>query len=490
MTQQGDLQASIRGLTGTAWAYEGDFEAMFDGASIAAGDFNGRLLAWINKAMGSSYSEINGAKQAYAAALGFSNWNGLNLVNPYPGATVALDFAGPITPGLTFYAEGGSIYTSLAAVPGWSFTRASSKTALMANGSVVSFASGVPAITDQGILIEQASTNLVLWSGTFTNAAWTLGNSAGIAAVSILGPDGNLGAYSLTRNTSATTYFTQASLTTTASSTYTQFFIAKAGALNWIAISAQSTPNAFAYFNLSTGTVGTVGAGATAFTPVKLANGFWLCAIKWTAATTSDTARVFLAPADNTTTFTAGNNTDNVYLWGSQAENLAFPTSYIPTTSSAVTRAADVASVGGLSLSSAYTLFADGVPTFVSTGADATLVELDDGTTNNIAQLLARHSDGLLMLQVNTGGPNVYYFGAGTIASGARAKIAARLQASSTDVFGNGSGPGTPTAITLPTVTRLDIGQNPGGQPANGYVRRAVLWPSAFSDAQLQALTQ
>ncbi|MBB4250841.1 hypothetical protein FHT69_001653 [Rhizobium sp. BK008] len=89
---QGDRQAAVRGYTGTALNYEGDWSALFDQVGIPAdGGFNGRLLAWINAALGTSYTEINGAMAAYAASAGATNWSSMNTVPSGGGGPVDPD---------------------------------------------------------------------------------------------------------------------------------------------------------------------------------------------------------------------------------------------------------------------------------------------------------------------------------------------------------------------------------------------------------------
>lgn len=76
-TNDGLRQASVRAATGTARDYNGDWSALFDQAAIPAGPWNGRLLAWINAQLGTSYAEINGAMNAFAVSQGAPSWSAL-----------------------------------------------------------------------------------------------------------------------------------------------------------------------------------------------------------------------------------------------------------------------------------------------------------------------------------------------------------------------------------------------------------------------------
>jgi hypothetical protein len=76
-SNQGDRQASVRAASGTALTYEGDWHALFSLRSIPAGDFDGRLLQYINQKLTSSYTELNGAMAAFALANGAKSWNEL-----------------------------------------------------------------------------------------------------------------------------------------------------------------------------------------------------------------------------------------------------------------------------------------------------------------------------------------------------------------------------------------------------------------------------
>jgi len=105
MTNQSDKQQSVRDVTGTALNYEGDWHALFDADGIAAGSFNGRLLAWINQTLGASYTEINGAKNAFAVDQGFSSWDSMGTFSASSVMTRPAD--------LRIVAKGGATATNL-----------------------------------------------------------------------------------------------------------------------------------------------------------------------------------------------------------------------------------------------------------------------------------------------------------------------------------------------------------------------------------------
>lgn len=88
----GDAQAAVRGVTGTAYDFNGDWHALFDSASIADGEFNGRFLAWTNQRFTLSldnfseawnytvdYAETNGWPATVSSEASLVSWN------PYTG---------------------------------------------------------------------------------------------------------------------------------------------------------------------------------------------------------------------------------------------------------------------------------------------------------------------------------------------------------------------------------------------------------------------
>lgn len=96
MSQQSLRQASIRAVTSTTYTYEGDWHALWDILGIAAGQFNERMLAYINGQLSTSYTEVNGAMAAFAAANGSTTFQAIGTFTPgFLAAPIAAWFSGP-----------------------------------------------------------------------------------------------------------------------------------------------------------------------------------------------------------------------------------------------------------------------------------------------------------------------------------------------------------------------------------------------------------
>jgi len=200
----------------------------------------------------------------------------------------------------------------------------------------------------QGYLAEGQRQNLCKWSEVFDNASWTKTDTTPTAN-NIASPDGRTTAELMTEGVAGTALASQGiTITSNASIAWSVFL--KKGNNNIHRITAYETATAAnaitGWFNLNTGVVGSVANGGTgtlaAVSIEAFANGWYRCTLtgKVNNAATAITIAMSSASADASTTRV---NNATYYAWGAQVEdNVALPSSYIPTTTAAVTRNADV----------------------------------------------------------------------------------------------------------------------------------------------------
>ena len=223
----------------------------------------------------------------------------------------------------------------------------------------------------------------------------------------------------------------------------------------------------------------------------KFPNGWYR--LHWGRRFIANTNPGFLFAAQNSAgTYVNG----GVYLDGGQVEYNAFPTSYIPTTGSTVTRAADVASITGANFSSWYN---PTVGTFhasvVTQGTDANYGIIGIGGTG---------SDRRTQFGVNIGsyaGANLTTMIAGTFYSSTTGSVARNTRINTTgfvsaSAIGSSTNGSAVTTVATPglsadSVTALDIGRflNDSQYSLNGTIARLAYYPVRLPDAQLQALT-
>jgi hypothetical protein len=178
-----------------------------------------------------------------------------------------------------------------------------------------------------------------------------------------------------------------------------------------------------------------------------------------------------------------------VYLWGAQFEAGAFATSYIPTVASTVSRSADVATMTGTNFSSWYN---QSEGTFVVASApysagNFTSASATDGSTNNRVQVT---SSNTIQFLVGTGGVVQAILDAGTVNGGATNLTAGAYRVNDFAASINGSAVATDTSGTIPTVTRLDVGNLSGfAEFLNGHLRAIAYYNTRLPNTQLQTLT-
>lgn len=165
---------------------------------------------------------------------------------------------------------------------------------------------------------------------------------------------------------------------------------AKAGNKDWLYISDDTVANATCYFDLATPAVGTEGAGVVESYIEDWGNGWVRCGVCFAGTAAAHTIKIQTADADGDKSIQGNGSTVNTYLWGMQAEITGFIrnfSSYIPTTTAAITRSADVliykGDDGNIVNNQAGTIVCDILmPTF-NTAAFSAMVNLNDGGSSN-----------------------------------------------------------------------------------------------------------
>ena len=392
------------------------------------------------------------------------------------------------------------------------FSRASTGTFVGSNGLIQTAASGVPRFDHNpttgeslGLLVEEARTNFALYSQQVGN--WNL---AGVTATgnSIVAPDGTITATLLTDNSSTTTHGINRTFSNNQSTTTFSVYV-KRGTARHFAIGGQSTtPEASACFDFDNPTTITYQAGSisnfSSASLIAVGNGWYRVVVTHSGFGGSSSGSVFLfilnsQPANSSgmSGFSplsyAGSSSLSIYWWGFQIEQAAFPTSYIPTVASAVTRAADVASITGANFSSWFnatqgSFVSNSIWNGTSLYGNPFIWSIDNGTYDQKYAFYAP-SNATRTLYISSP--------AGTATASAPSnssnKVAFNYSANQQTAFRGGFVGGS-TANTYPTgLNRFTFSPNQfasSASPGSIHHARLTYWPSRLNSNALQYITQ
>lgn len=364
------------------------------------------------------------------------------------------------------------------------FTRAgNTATVINSSGQIVAINADLPRFdytvitggTCKGLLIEQQTTNLALnsvlnytagaapdlWSPGFTNGART-------SQASTITNTGN----SFTQTLSAAgREWIQFTFAAAANTTYT--FSVYVEAINPGASNAPS----FVYF-------ASVPGGSSGLTEISNPSvGRASCSVTIGATAGNVTLRLGLGTKANI-------NPASVTWSCPQIEASAFPTSYIPTTTTTVTRNADVATMTGTNFSDWYSAGAGGVvarvlPSTVSGTRPA--LQFDDATADEVITLRGNTTNPELVI-VDGGSPQAQ-IDAGTIAANTAYNLGAAWNTNNCAAAVNGGAAVTDTTATIPTVTQARLGSD-GTNYLNGHLQTLRYWPQRIINAEVQAFSK
>lgn len=202
-----------------------------------------------------------------------------------------------------------------------------------------------------GIIIEDSSTNLLLNSSELASASWTATNITRTANA-LVSPTGATNAEKFLASTTLGQHsFTQQfTASATIGQIYTISLFVKQYGQEWIRLAFGGTAGGgYAFFNLLTGSVG-VYSGLTEPPVVeKLASSYFRISITKTVTTNGAlNFDAYLVPANDNYSNWSGDGVKYLAVYGAQAEMKSKMTSYIDTTTVAVTRAAEVINGTGL----------------------------------------------------------------------------------------------------------------------------------------------
>lgn len=338
-----------------------------------------------------------------------------------------------------------------------------------------------------GLLVEEQRTNLFVRSEEANSTSWTK-TAASVSADVAVSPSGTNTMDKIVEDTTTGGHGIRQSVGSLAElTTYrASFFMRAAGRVRSAAWSFAGGDTGASIFNSSTEAAGGVNNPAIQ----RVGAGLYRCAfdVVTIAGQVSRTVHIGAQDPVNNAQSYLGDGSSGIYVSGMQLELGAFPTSPIPTTTAAVTRAADYATVTDLSTlrfnaaAGALSVTAR-APIYLARAA--TLLSYNDNTTGNVIRF-RMESGGALKAEVIAGGVTQASLTLGTLTAGAQ--FSAAMSYAANDIRGclNGGTVQSDASASIPTVNRLMIGRGASGEWWNSTILRHRYWPRALSNEELQ----
>lgn len=377
------------------------------------------------------------------------------------------------------------------------FSRSSGGTYLDSDGVLKTASADIPRIEYDangnvlGLLVEESRTNLVT-TADFSSVTWAKANS--LVTSGYAGVDGTNGAYLIEPNGSPSYFDVKiSSIVAPAASVYTWSCYFKTISADSFQLRVRDPSNitnrtdaGFAGLLVgnpvvSVNSFGDYSGGTASVT--EIGSGWWRATVSTTTGATANVRVEVLR---------TGSPTGQMLIQNPQLEAGAFPTSYIPTSGSTATRAADVASIATSEFG-----YRDDEGTLVVeydrlyTGSNGMYIAtISDGATNNKLRFygIGLGIDGVYGSRDGVQGTISLATGAMTLAPKKIAGAFAKDNAAAIDSVGGAVGVDTSFDMPL-NVSVVSIGSSDGNFQLNGHIKSIKYIPRRLTNDQLQEIT-
>jgi len=361
------------------------------------------------------------------------------------------------------------------------------------------------------LLLEGASTNLLTYSEDFDNAIW-IKTRGSVSANATTAPDGTLTADKLVEDTTENNSRSIKLLTVSISDEIHTFSVyAKAETRNILSLTMSGTTTYSGSFDLSAGTIinsrigGTTQATNQTIEPLK--NGWYRCSISQNASDGASTEVAIWLSDDNSAIYT-GDGTSGLYIWGAQLEESSYPTSYIPTTTAAVTRAADV-STSDSGIRAADVCYMEGTDfsdfynsegsiivqhnSYADVSNYSRILEFSDGTLlNRVSSFILYHETDLkqsVFCITNGIQQDTLFSITADVDTNYNTAVSYNSDMYSLYINGELIDSGNDQNVAVNDFDQIKIGSAVVGGSTNGHIKQITYFPRKLSDSQLQLLT-
>ena len=352
------------------------------------------------------------------------------------------------------------------------------------------FIDGVVQI-EPALLLEPATTNQLQYSEDFTQSEWSKSNvNTPVLQTSVIAPDGTTNAYLLTNSgTSNPILFDNEIGSSTNDSTFSVFVKYYNTKYFKLRIDA---PTRNVLFNIQDGYIVEEDSGVIGKIE-NYGNGWYRCSITHTALTSAGNAVISINDSGSISNNTLSTTGLGCYVFGAQYEVNSYPTSYIPTSGSSVTRSAETANGAGTSddfNDSEGVLYAE-IAALANDGS-ARIISISDGTASNRIHLFYFVDSNKIYANYRSGG---------TTRSTAEYTVSNALEFNKAlwkwksgdfALWINGFEVDTDNNTTMiadGALDELSLEQGNGGSNFYGKSKELAVFKEALTDTELEALT-